>query len=198
MNMQEARKRANDDAAILQGWSVHSDPGAPAVIERQRLRCQAALSLVDNLQAQISHHREEHAKYSEAIQTLDSERKANAILTADVEQLRAENERLRAELKKAAARDAMFCDTIERGYLAMQAAWLEAEISSPANGMVWIHNTLCGPGLLPDADEARALGGAQAWFDRESAKLDKADAAREAKANAAEVAPAGATGGANG
>ena len=131
-----------------------------------------------------------HSELHEDLDTKDTARliEAAPTLRDELQRLRAENERLQADAKKAAARDAMFCNTIERGYLAMQAAWLEAEITTPANGIAWIHNTLWGPGLLPDADEARALGGAQAWFDRESAKLDKVDAAREAENNATEAA----------
>lgn len=42
-------------------------------------------------------------------------------------------------------------------------------------------NTLFGPGLLPNLEAAREGGGAQAWFDRESAE----DEARRAKAKEA-------------
>jgi hypothetical protein len=106
----------------------------------------------------------------------------------ELQRLQAENEALRADQKKAAARDAMFCNTIERSFMAMQAAVLEAKLTSPENGITWILNTLEGPGLLPDLDEARALGSAQAWFDKQAAELQPL----EAKI----AAPADTTGGA--
>ena len=42
----------------------------------------------------------------------------------------------------------------------------------------WIVNTLTGPGHLPDLDEARARGGAQAWFDQETVKDEEFRASR--------------------
>lgn len=50
--------------------------------------------------------------------------------------------------------------------IAMQAAVIDAQLQSPKAGMRWILNTLFGPGLLPDLEQARAMGGAQAWFDK--------------------------------
>jgi hypothetical protein len=59
-------------------------------------------------------------------------------------------------------------DIVEHQVLAMQAAIIDAELVSPEQGMKWIFNTLWGPGNLPDIDEAKELGGAQAWFNLES------------------------------
>lgn len=53
----------------------------------------------------------------------------------------------------------------------MQSAIIEGHIGDGhAAGLQWMVNTLSGPGLLPDLDEAKALGGAQAWFDAKSAE----------------------------
>jgi hypothetical protein len=61
----------------------------------------------------------------------------------------------------------LLADILENQCLAMGAALIEAEIADNGfAGLTWIHNTLAGPGLLPDVEEARRLGGAQAWFDR--------------------------------
>jgi hypothetical protein len=68
----------------------------------------------------------------------------------------------------------------------MQTAVIEAEINGAEEGMNWIVNTLVGPGLYPDIEEAKAIGGAQAWFDRESA----AEAARVAATKTTESATA--------
>lgn len=63
-----------------------------------------------------------------------------------------------------------YSDIIERYVRAMRAAVVDAELRGPEAGMVWIWNTLLGPGMLPDVEEAKAEGGAQAMFDREQAK----------------------------
>ncbi len=60
--------------------------------------------------------------------------------------------------------------------LAMGAAVIAGHLESPAVGMQWIVNTLEGPGNLPDLDEAQRLGGAQAWFDAETAKEERRQA----------------------
>ena len=52
----------------------------------------------------------------------------------------------------------------------MQSAFIDYSLTDPQAGMQWIFNTLIGPELLPNIDVARALGGAQAWFDAETAK----------------------------
>lgn len=47
----------------------------------------------------------------------------------------------------------------------MQAAWIDWQHGRGAvKAMGWIHNTLCGPGLLPDEDAPYGKE-AQAWFD---------------------------------
>lgn len=59
----------------------------------------------------------------------------------------------------------------QRLVLAMQAAAIEHETTGNAQAaMVWIANTLHGPDLYPDVDEARTLGGTQAWFDAKMAE----------------------------
>lgn len=82
-------------------------------------------------------------------------------------------ESLSAELEKMQRGASAMCYTISNHCLAMQAALIDGQLQSPAHGLRWIINTLDGPGLLPDLEEAKALGGAQAWFDREMAKHEE-------------------------
>ena len=63
----------------------------------------------------------------------------------------------------------------------MQAAFIDYSLTDPQAGMEWIFNTLIGTEQLPNIDVARAIGGAQAWFDAETAK----EAARLAAIDAA-------------
>lgn len=82
----------------------------------------------------------------------------------------AEIARLQVECAKSERRAIVFGDIVHSQVVAMQAAVLEGHMKTPAHGLQWIVNTLAGPGHLPDLEEARALGGAQAYWDRETAK----------------------------
>jgi hypothetical protein len=63
----------------------------------------------------------------------------------------------------------MMSSTIHDLTVAMQAAVIEWQHGKGAEaGMVWISNTLWGPGLLPDED-AEYGKEAQAWFDANQA-----------------------------
>jgi hypothetical protein len=84
--------------------------------------------------------------------------------------LEAELERMRMDAAKSLRREIMFGDIIHQHVLAMRAAVVDGHLRSPSHGMQWIVNTLEGPGHLPDLDEASALGGAQALFDKEMAE----------------------------
>jgi len=66
----------------------------------------------------------------------------------------------------------MFGDVMHHQILAMRAAVVDGILQSPELGLQWIVNTLEGPGNLPDLDEARAVGGAQALFDKEVAEQE--------------------------
>ena len=85
--------------------------------------------------------------------------------------IQTEVQRLHADLTKAWRMRMEFGDIISNQCIAMQAAVIDAKFSCPAEGMEWIENTLCGPGLLPDMAAARAMptavmqSVAQAWFD---------------------------------
>ena len=61
-------------------------------------------------------------------------------------------------------------DAVTTQVIAMQAAVIAHELEGPAAGIRWIKGTLFGPGFLPDIDAAKALGGAQAWFDAKMAE----------------------------
>lgn len=76
-------------------------------------------------------------------------------------------ESLQAQISKLNDLQTTLIEIIEHQGLAMQAAVIEAEIGAgPESGLDWIRNTLFGPGLFPDLDEARELGGAQGFFDK--------------------------------
>lgn len=91
---------------------------------------------------------------------------------AEITRLRAEVEALRKEAQKSERRAITFGDLMSQHISAMRAAVVAGHLESHAHGLQWIVNTLTGPGHLPDLDEARALGGAQALFDKEMAELD--------------------------
>ena len=108
---------------------------------------------------------------------LDAAEKDNALkeklidrLALELNSASHERDALRAEMEKTLRCATTMCDTISNHCMAMQAAVLDGKLQSPAHGLQWIVNTLDGPGLLPDLEEAKALGGAQAWFDREVEK----------------------------
>ncbi|MGU3521553.1 ead/Ea22-like family protein [Enterobacteriaceae bacterium C23F] len=97
---------------------------------------------------------------------LDVQR-ARADVLADAEkqntELKGENEYIRNRFKEL---DRMF----GKNLLVMQAAIIDWRTTGDArNGMVWIFNTLLGPGELPSEDEKDA----QAYFDRKYAPLDE-------------------------
>lgn len=75
-----------------------------------------------------------------------------------------------ADTVKSERRAIAFGDIVHSQVVAMRAAVVAAKLEGLDVGMQWIANTLCGPGHLPDLDEARALGGAQALWDKETAE----------------------------
>jgi len=95
-------------------------------------------------------------------------------------QISAEVERLHAEALKSERCAVAFGDIVNSQILAMRAAVVAAKLEGLDVGMQWIANTLCGPGHLPDLDEARALGGAQALWDKETAEHEAFRAAHPA------------------
>jgi hypothetical protein len=99
-------------------------------------------------------------------------------------------EQLRADWVKAERRAIMFGDAVAMLTIAMQAAVIDFELCGPDDGIQWIRNTLFGPGHYPDIDAARAMGGAQAWFDTKMAEQEAWRAAHpgpEAPAPAADA-----------
>lgn len=78
-----------------------------------------------------------------------------------------------AEVSRLRRVNIAFADIISNHCIAMQAAVIEACVNDSDKGMAWIRNTLAGPGLLPDVDQAIELSEAapaQAWFDAETSK----------------------------
>lgn len=101
---------------------------------------------------------------------------ARTALCSAIKEMAAERDALRQQLQRMERRGDTFSEIIHNHCLAMSAALIEQAIGQGAEaGMRWIENTLDGPGLLPDLDEARRLGGAQAWFD---AKTDEEEQRR--------------------
>ncbi len=92
----------------------------------------------------------------------------------------AEMQRLAAEAAKSERSAITFGDIVQSQVLAMRAAVVAAKLDGLDVGMQWIANTLAGPGHLPDLDEARALGGAQALWDKETAEAEAFRAAHPA------------------
>ena len=87
-----------------------------------------------------------------------------------------------AEAVKSERRAIAFGDIVHQFTIAMRAAVVAAHLDGLDHGMQWIYNTLAGPGHLPDLDDARALGGAQAMFDAEMAEHEAFRAAHPAPA----------------
>ena len=73
------------------------------------------------------------------------------------------------ELKGAYKAFRMLNGMFSRNCIVMQAAVADMMLCGDKQGMQWIINTLDGPGLLPDIEAVKAVGGAQAWFDAELA-----------------------------
>lgn len=116
-----------------------------AVIERQEeLRAEIECQSLQFKEWQASHH----SNYCKAADERD--------------QLKAENEVARMRIKEL---DLLF----GRYILAMRAAVIEEEHGMGATGgMIWIYNSLVGPGELPPESETLA----QAYFDREVVAID--------------------------
>lgn len=81
---------------------------------------------------------------------------------------------------KSERRAITFGDIVAQQVIAMQAAVIDAELRGDAAGTVWIRNTLMGPGHYPDIEAAKAMGGAQAWFDAKIAEHEAFRAAHPA------------------
>ena len=75
-----------------------------------------------------------------------------------------------SEAVKSEHRATAYGDIIHRLTIAMRTAVVAAHLEDPDHGMQWIYNTLAVLAHLPDLDDARALGGAQAMFDAEMAE----------------------------
>jgi len=81
--------------------SVESAP-VPDTIDGLRRQNGALRTLNRSLESEIASHRVKARKYWEATQTLDSEREANAILTAEVAELREKLAYLEREARRFA------------------------------------------------------------------------------------------------
>lgn len=91
------------------------------------------------------------------------------------DQIQAEVQRLHAELARCMRVRLSFGDIISNQCIAMQAALIDQHHKGHEAGMVWIGNTLFGPGLIPDIGEALGLSKtdpAQAWFDAKTAECE--------------------------
>ena len=99
-----------------------------------------------------------------------------------------ERDELRADLKRHKAHIRMGNDIITNQCIAMQSALIDEHHQDASAGMMWISNTLFGPGLIPDIGEAMALSKinpAQAWFDVKTAEHEALRAKQDAAVGAA-------------
>ena len=101
--------------------------------------------------------------YSRILTLLGMEEEGDPV--AEVERLRNDLARLERGMQTAS-------NAIDNHCIAMQSALIDANERGHQQGLQWIWNTLSGPGLLPDFDEAKAMGGAQAWFDAKTAESE--------------------------
>ena len=86
---------------------------------------------------------------------------------------------------RLARANVMWGYVVEHLVFAMQAAWIEWKRGDGAeHAMVWIENTLDGPGSLDEIEASDT--DAQAYFDRRMADLRQRQTEAEAKLNAAE------------
>ena len=98
------------------------------------------------------------------------------------------NDALRAELKRVKDYVRTANDIITNQCIAMQSALIDEHHQDASAGMMWISNTLFGPGLIPDIGEAMALSKtnpAQAWFDAKTAEHEAMRAKQDAAVGAA-------------
>ena len=99
-----------------------------------------------------------------------------------------ERDELRADLKKHKGHIRLTNDIITNQCIAMQSALIDEHHQDASAGMMWISNTLFGPGLIPDIGEAMALSKinpAQAWFDAKTAEHEAMRAKQDAAVGAA-------------
>ena len=99
-----------------------------------------------------------------------------------------ERDELRAELKRVKDYVRTANDIITNHCIAMQAALIDQHHKGHEAGMVWIGNTLFGPGLIPDIGEALAMSAtdpAQAWFNAKTAEHEALRAKQDAAVRAA-------------
>ena len=102
--------------------------------------------------------------------------------------LQAEVESLRADLAKHKGHIRLLNDIITNQCIAMQSALIDEHHQDASAGMMWISNTLFGPGLIPDIGEAMALSKinpAQAWFDAKTTEHEAMRAKQDAAVGAA-------------
>ena len=116
----------------------------------------------------------------QALQQLNEALGKSVQLISERDALAAELHRVKTEAVKSERRAIQFGDIVQTQILAMQADVIDAHLDNPKEGMQWIINTLSGPGLLPDVDAAKAIGGAQAFFDKAMAEHDEFRAAHPA------------------
>lgn len=73
-----------------------------------------------------------------------------------------------------------FGDIIATYCIAMQSAVIDYFLQGGEKGIAWIESTLAGPGHYPNVEDARNMGGAQAWFDARMAEHETFRAAHPA------------------
>jgi hypothetical protein len=143
--------------AVTNSWDISSiyDESKQCIA-----KCQIGYFLGDALEEHFEAAKDANAKLIALAPTI----------AAELIKERAVNAKLQAEIYRLKFAHIALGEVISNHCIAMQSAIIEAEINGAESGMEWIANTLIGPGLFPDIDDAKSIGGAQAWFDRETAK----------------------------
>lgn len=98
------------------------------------------------------------------------ERLPNTASPAVVRELARRLRTAESEAVKSERRAIAFGGLLLERIIVMRAAVVAGKLEGLEQGLQWIVNTLKGPGHLPNLDEARAIGGAQAMFDAEMAE----------------------------
>lgn len=128
-----------DDAAYIAAVSPDVVLDLIDEVLTSRRRIGALTTLTDAQTARLQSYMNDGAKRAEAINTLASEREANALLTDEIEQLRADKRELTAQLRyirthlyaatvqRSPADDRIIADHIEQAYLRANEVIAEME-----------------------------------------------------------------------
>lgn len=152
----------HEDTGNLSRWRNDNDATFIATADPATV-----LALLDELEAKDKRITKLSTERAKGVETLQSELIQARIRAEAAEKRIAELESDNAYIRN---RHKELDLLIGKNILVMQAAIIEWKGTGDARkGLVWIYNTLFGPGELPDESEKDA----QAYFDRKYAPLDE-------------------------